>query len=122
MPLPIVPHRSRRVRFARCLSLVAGLAILPAHRPALGEDPPPGDRKPAGRIFVRALYCGTEPGVKPEGIIALDPDTAQAEITYPVTTPGDPSPDGRFVAYGLSGGNLSLPPWPRFFTLCGWSR
>src|SRR5262249_53898617 len=105
MPPPTVPSRSRRVRCARCPSLVADLAILPAHRPARGEDPPPEGRRPAGRIFVRALYCGTEPGVKPAGIIALDPDTAQTEITYPVTTPGDPSPDGRFVAYGLSGGN-----------------
>jgi hypothetical protein len=122
MPLPIVPHRSRRVRFARCPSPVAELAFLPEHRPARGEAPPPRGRKPAGRILVRALSCGTEPGVKPEGIIALDPDTARAEITDPVATRGEPSPDGRFVAYGLPGGNLSLPPWPRFFTRCGRSR
>jgi hypothetical protein len=99
MPLPIVPHRSRRARFARCLALIVGLATLPAHRPARGDDPPLQDRKSAGRILVRALDCGTEPGVKPEGIIALDPDDARAEITYPLLAPGEPSPDGRFVAY-----------------------
>jgi Tol biopolymer transport system component len=100
MPHPIPP----RARFARCAALIAALVILPAVRPSRGDDPPPEGRKPAGLIFVRALYCGTEPGEHPEGLMALDPDTGQAEVTYPVTSPGDVSPDGRFVAYASQGG------------------
>ncbi len=101
MPIPLPP----RARFARDLALIAGLALLQAQPPAWGDDPPPEGGKPSGRIIVRAIYCGTEPGVKPEGIIGLDPGTGQAEITYPVTSPGEASPDGRFIAYGLPGGN-----------------
>ena len=95
---------NRRLRLGRLLQLwtpAACAAIvfsLPA--PARGGDEPPRqDTKPTGRIFVRALYLGDQPGGKPQGIIALDPDTAQAEVTYPVVSPGEASPDGRFLVY-----------------------
>jgi Tol biopolymer transport system component len=37
--------------------------------------------------------------------MALDPETGQADVTYPILTPGDPSPDGRFVVYSKLGGD-----------------
>ena len=83
--------------------LAACLAVSSAVRGA--DDPPRQDPKPAGRIFVRSLYAGDQPDGKPQGIIALDPDTGQVDVTYPLLTPGDPSPDGRFVAYSREGGD-----------------
>ena len=100
MPISIAHRRSR---FTRLVAIVGCLVFGPTARGA--GDPPQADPKPAGRIFVRALYNGAEPGVKPEGIVALDPDTGQVEITYPVLSPGEPSPDGRFIASSRLGGN-----------------
>jgi WD40-like Beta Propeller Repeat len=102
---PSPPHRRPQiVRVARLAVLAACLAVSSAVRGA--DDPPRQDPKPAGRIFVRALYAGDHPDGKPQGIVALDPDTAQADVTYPILTPGKPSPDGRFFVYSKGGGNL----------------
>jgi WD40-like Beta Propeller Repeat len=103
MPLLNAHRRPHCVRLALLAALTVCLVFRPTVRGA--DDPPRHDPKPAGRIFVRANYYGTEPGVKPEGITALDPETGQAEITYPILSPGEPSPDGRYIVYSRLGGN-----------------
>lgn len=100
MPFYLADHRSRPGRLAGLWALAACLALsstLPVARG--GDDPPRGGEKPAGRIFVQALYFGNHPEGKLQGIITLDPDTGQVDVTHPLLTLGDPSPDGRFVVY-----------------------
>lgn len=97
MPRSTAHRRSHRGRLAALAALAVCLVF---HPTAPGtDDPPRTDPKPAGRIFVQAYYFGTEPGAKPEGIVALDPDTGQPQVTYPLRTPGEPSPDGRRFVY-----------------------
>jgi hypothetical protein len=103
MPHSTAHRRPQHLRVARLAILAACLADSSVVRGA--DDPPRQDPKPAGRIFVRALYAGDQPDGKPQGIIALDPDTGQVDVTHPLLTPGDPSPDGRLVAYSREGGD-----------------
>src|SRR5262245_6644720 len=97
MPLSTAHRRPRCVPRARLAALAACLVFGPIVRGA--DDPPRPDPKLAGRIFVRAISSGAEPAGMPQGIVALDPDTGQPLLTYPIVTQGEPSPDGRRIVY-----------------------
>ena len=102
MSLHLTPDLSQPVLLVRLAVLLTGLAVTAI---ATAADDQPA--KSIGRIFVRGLYIGAAPGAKPEGIVSLDPETGQVEATYPISTPGEPSPDGRRIVYVRSGGNLA---------------
>ena len=104
MPFSIARRRSHHVRLARLAAVAACLTLSSTVRGA--DDPPRADPESRRADLRAGVYAGAEPGVKPEGITALNPDTGQAESTYPILSPGEPSPDGRRLVYSRWGNTV----------------